>query len=45
MSRFNLLTKLVVIFILLLVFAAYFPHHTKSTEVGVRVIKWSPFRS
>lgn len=45
MSRFNLLTKLVVIFILLLVFAAYFPHHTKSTEVGVRIIKWSPFRS
>ena len=34
MSRFNLLTKLVVIFILLLVFTAYFPHQTRSTEVG-----------
>jgi regulator of protease activity HflC (stomatin/prohibitin superfamily) len=25
------------------VFLAFFPHQTKSTEVGVRVVKWSPF--
>jgi len=29
--------------ILLVVFLMFFPHHTKSTEVGVRIIKWSPF--
>lgn len=27
----------------LIVFLAFFPHQTKSTEVGIRVIKWSPF--
>ena len=30
-------------FIVIVVFLTYFPHQTKSTEVGVRVIKWSPF--
>ncbi len=35
-----------VIFLLIALFClflAHFPHHTKSTEVGVRVVKWSPF--
>ena len=29
--------------ILVLMFFAFFPHQTRSTEVGVRIIKWSPF--
>ena len=29
--------------IVLLMIGLFFPHSTKSTEVGVRVIKWSPF--
>ncbi len=29
--------------IILAIFFIYFPHQTKSTEVGVRIIKWSPF--
>ncbi len=28
--------------IVVVIFFAFFPHQTKSTEVGVRVIKWSP---
>ena len=43
MNRVKLLTRLVAFSILFLIFTAYFPHHTKSTEIGVRVIKWSPF--
>lgn len=43
MSRVNLLKQAVIVFIILLVFAAYFPHQTKSTEIGVRVVKWSLF--
>ncbi len=43
MSRWNYL--LGSIFPLLIIFAVvcFFPHSAKSTEVGVRVIKWSPF--
>ena len=29
--------------IVVLMFLSFYPHSTKSTEVGVRVIKWSPF--
>jgi regulator of protease activity HflC (stomatin/prohibitin superfamily) len=29
--------------IVMFLFLLFFPHQTKSTEVGVRVIKWSPF--
>lgn len=31
------------IVILIVIFAALFPHSTRTTDVGVRVIKWSPF--
>lgn len=43
MSKVNLLKQGIIISIILLIFAAYFPHQTKSTEIGVRVVKWSPF--
>ena len=36
-------TKLLIPGIIVLIFLAFFPHQTKSTEVGVRIIKWSPF--
>lgn len=39
----KLINKLVIMGIIVLLFLMYFPHHTNSTEVGVRVIKWSPF--
>lgn len=44
MNKASLISKIVVFSVIFLIFAAYFPHHTKSTEVGVRIIKWSPFR-
>ena len=34
-------TKLLIPGIIVLIFLAFFPHQTKSTEVGVRIIKWS----
>jgi regulator of protease activity HflC (stomatin/prohibitin superfamily) len=43
MNRANLLTQAVIFIIVMLIVFAFFPHHTKPTEVGVRVIKWSPF--
>jgi regulator of protease activity HflC (stomatin/prohibitin superfamily) len=43
MNRAKLLTQAVIFLIVMLIVFAFFPHHTKSTEVGVRVIKWSPF--
>src|SRR3989338_5995707 len=30
-------------FIIILLVVTFFPHSTRSTEVGVRVVKWSPF--
>jgi hypothetical protein len=33
---------LMVMIIIILIIALCYPHSTKSTEVGVRVIKWSP---
>ncbi len=36
------LTKFLIPGIIVLIFLALFPHQTKSTEVGVRIIKWSP---
>lgn len=35
--------KFIIPVVALFLFLILFPHHTKSTEVGVRVIKWSPF--
>ncbi|HAH20254.1 MAG: hypothetical protein A2Y00_06230 [Omnitrophica WOR_2 bacterium GWF2_43_52] len=43
MNKVTSLKQLVVAGIIALIVIAYFPHHTKSTEVGVRVVKWSPF--
>lgn len=43
MNKVTSLKQLVVAGIIALIVFAYFPHHTKSTEVGVRVVKWSPF--
>lgn len=41
--RIKALVKLALTFVIFLfLFTITFPHHTKSTEVGVRVIKWSP---
>lgn len=37
------LTKFLIPGIIVLLFLAFFPHQTKSTEVGVRIIKWSLF--
>ncbi|MFC1599270.1 prohibitin family protein, partial [Candidatus Omnitrophota bacterium] len=37
------LSKIVIPLVILILFLMHFPHQTKSTEVGVRVIKWSPF--
>ena len=34
---------LTIVIMIVLVTALFFPHSTRSTEVGVRVIKWSPF--
>ena len=42
MRKSNLGTILLVIGITVAWIFFYFPHSTKSTEVGVRVIKWSP---
>ena len=42
-NKANILPKIIVFIICLLVFAAYFPHQAKPTEVGVRVVKWSLF--
>jgi len=37
------LTKYLIPLIVVLIVLALFPHQTKTTEVGVRIIKWSPF--
>ncbi|MFA6218111.1 MAG: SPFH domain-containing protein [Candidatus Omnitrophota bacterium] len=42
--KLSKVSKLAVPFIIFLfLFLLLFPHQTKSTEVGIRVIKWSPF--
>ncbi|MBF0478834.1 MAG: prohibitin family protein [Candidatus Omnitrophica bacterium] len=38
----NYMTVLLIVAIFIFIFALFFPHQTHSTEVGVRVIKWSP---
>ena len=43
MNKNILSTAVIPGLIFLALFFIYFPHQTKSTEVGVRVIKWSPF--
>ena len=43
MNRVKILTRLAAFSLMFIIFMAYFPHHTKSTEIGVRIIKWSPF--
>ncbi|MCR4336913.1 MAG: SPFH domain-containing protein [Candidatus Omnitrophica bacterium] len=42
MNPMNWLSRFLPFFAALLI-CSFFPHSTKSTEVGVRVIKWSPF--
>ncbi len=42
MDKTKFIKQIVVIFVIAVIFFAYFPHHTKSTEVGVRIVKWSP---
>ena len=34
---------ILIVIVIIFIFFTYFPHQTKSTEVGVRIIKWSPF--
>lgn len=36
-------TPIIIFIAVIFIFFTYFPHHTKSTEVGVRIIKWSLF--
>jgi len=43
MNRFPLSKMLVPFIIMVFIFLPFFAHQTKPTEVGVRVIKWSPF--
>ncbi len=43
MAKTRSITHAVILLILISLFAAFFPHQTKPTEVGVRVIKWAPF--
>ena len=43
MAKIQKFNNFIVPAIVIGVIAAFFPHSTKSTEVGVRVIKWSPF--
>ena len=43
MAKIQKFNNFIVPAIVIGVIAAFFPHSTKSTEVGVRVIKWPPF--
>jgi regulator of protease activity HflC (stomatin/prohibitin superfamily) len=43
MPKTKSLNKWIVPLFAFVLFLLYFPHHTKSTEVGVRIIKWAPF--
>jgi regulator of protease activity HflC (stomatin/prohibitin superfamily) len=43
MPKTRTITHAVILLIVISFFAAFFPHQTKPTEVGVRVIKWAPF--
>src|SRR5512137_595103 len=42
MIRSYLYKSTIPLIVLFVLFIIFFPHQTKSTEVGVRIIKWSP---
>jgi regulator of protease activity HflC (stomatin/prohibitin superfamily) len=43
MPKTQSIAHVVILIVVISLFAAFFPHQTNPTEVGVRIIKWAPF--